>query len=140
MQPFIWYTYMSHNVFVYRCAFYWNGLNVIKGFLFILFFCIRAAALKTLFPLDTGGDSLSKQSAIDVDASKKFPTSTHYRSCLECSQDLPRNVRNVRNHCRVRLVLSVAGPTTAWSLHATSVVPPFLLTSERLEKEIQVKF
>ena len=68
-------------------------LIMINGFLFILFYCIRAAALKTLFPSDAGGDGLSKQSPMDVDASKKFPTSTHYRSCLECSQPNPRSAK-----------------------------------------------
>ena len=54
-------------------------------------------------------------------------------------QDLPRNVRDVKNHCKEKLVLSVADPTTAGCLHATSVVLPCLLILERLEKEIQVK-
>ena len=107
---------------------------------FILtFFHNRAAALKTLFPSDIGGDGSSKQSStMDVDTSKKFSTTTHYRSCPECSQPNPRNVRNAKNHYRVKLVLSVADQTTAGSLHATSVVPPFLLILEKLAKEIQV--
>ena len=54
---------------------------------------IRAAALKTLFPSDTGDDGSSKQSSVDGDASKKFLTTTHYRSCPECSQPNPRSAK-----------------------------------------------
>ena len=68
-------------------------LFLITGFLFTLSFCHRAAALKTLFPTDSGGDSSTKQSAMDVDVNKKFSTSTHYRSCLECSQPNPRSAK-----------------------------------------------
>ena len=56
---------------------------------------IRAAALKTLFPSDTGDDAYgsSKQSSVDGDVSKKFMTATHYRSCPECSQPNPRSAK-----------------------------------------------
>ena len=60
------------------------------------FYIIRAAALKTLFPSDTGGgDSSSRQSPMEIDANKKFSTSTatHYRSCPECSQPNPRSAK-----------------------------------------------
>ena len=55
-------------------------------------------------------------------------------------QDLQRNVRIVKSHCRVKLVLSVADPITAGFPHATSVVVAFLHILERLEKGIQVMF
>ena len=55
---------------------------------------IRAAALKTLFPSNTGDDgSSSKQLSVDSDASKTFLTSTHYRSCQECSQPNPGSTK-----------------------------------------------
>ncbi|XP_065903302.1 uncharacterized protein [Dysidea avara] len=50
---------------------------------------IRAAALKTLFPTDIGGD---KQSPIDVDSSKKL-SNTQLRACPECSQPNPRTAK-----------------------------------------------
>ena len=59
-------------------------------------------------------------------------------SALNLIQELLRNVRNVKSHYRVKLVLSVADQTIAGSLHATIVVPPFRLILERLAKEIQV--
>ena len=56
---------------------------------------IRAAALKTLFPSDSGGESSTKQQlSVDGDANKKLATAaTHYRSCPECSQPNPRSAK-----------------------------------------------
>ena len=70
------YTVQAHTVHMFRIS---------TGFIL----CYRAAALKTLFPTDIGGD---KQSPIDVDSSKKL-SNTQLRACPECSQPNPRTAK-----------------------------------------------
>ena len=94
--------------------------------------------LKTLIPTDTGGDSSSKQSPKDVDAS-------NFNSCLECSQPNPRSAKKCQrcqkplqgNTC---LALNVANQTIrSWvpSCYKCGTTLPSYLG--KTGKEIQVK-
>ena len=76
---------------------------------------IRAAAFKTLFPSDTGDNgSSSKQLSVDSDASKKFLTSTHYRSCPECSQPNPRSAKKCQKPLQDKPCPQCDRPNHSW--------------------------